>query len=335
MKTLLFLLGLALAPALFSPARAGVYFAAHQDDIVLLMGRSALADIRSGAPTVLVVLTAGDAGNGQAPVTVTGIGMRYYNQSGNPYYRVRHNAHEAAISVWVPAAQSRLPQRSTEFFGALTPAVEKVRIGNVLMYNLNLPDGMLDRFYSGSIGPMKDVTGRNHYTVAGLQELLRQVVSRNSGGTAAPIVHLPEHTPSFSAPGYNEGKEAQLRADHPDHTAVGRLVRDALAAPGHACVRQVVYMGYGISAGPDSMSTLEKLAQVQAYAALDQVLRDQGNVTYRHEAGAVMPGAMDGFHMSFYGKQRWRDGGGGSGSCAFAPLLIRGDSMRTARRLRQ
>lgn len=363
MKTLLFLLAMALVPGWLSPARAGIYFAAHQDDLILLMGRSALVDIRANAPTVLVVLTAGDGGNGPAPVTVTGIGMRYYNQMGNPYYRVRHNANEAAIGVWLHAGHSRIPQRSTEYFSSAAPAVEKVRLGNVLMYNLNLPDGLLDRLQTNAAGSLKDVTGINSYTADGLRELLRLIVSRNGTAAAAAVgtststapvitataattpatamgpvtllVHLPEHTPLFIAPGYNEAREAQLRGDHPDHTAAGRLVREALGAPGFGCVRQYVYMGYGISAGPDSMSASEKLAQVAAYTALDQVLRNQGNMTFRPELRDVLPGALDGFHMGFFGKQRWRDGGGGKEPCAFAARIERGEWSHRGRRLQQ
>ena len=49
MKTSRILSGLALALAFTAPAHAAVYFAAHQDDIVLLMGRNAQLDITSGS----------------------------------------------------------------------------------------------------------------------------------------------------------------------------------------------------------------------------------------------------------------------------------------------
>lgn len=311
-------LGLALALGLYAPARAAVYFVAHQDDMVLMMGRSAQTDIRSNVSTVIVTLTAGDAGNGRAALTMAGIAGRYYNQMGNPYFRVRHNAQEAAVATWVPAVHSRMVQRSTEYFGPDMPAVEKARIGNVTMYNLNLPDAWLQRFYAGAIPVLPDVAGINRYTPALLRETLRQIVSRNHRNLPTVVVNLPEHTPAHSEAGYNDRGEVATNPDHIDHTATGRLVRDALAEqPAYACAWQVVYMGYAIRTMPDTMSGLEKLAQIQAFMALDTVLRNQGNVSYFYDLRAIRLGTMDAFHMSFYGKQRWRNGGGGAPACTF------------------
>lgn len=314
MKTLFLVLGMALA--MLAPARAAVFIAAHQDDIVLMMARSTLLDIASGAPTVLVVLTAGDAGNGSAPLSVAGVSAMYYNQMGNPYYRVRHNAHEAAISAWAPPGSSTIPQRAIEFFSPEAQLVEKVRIANVTIYNLNLPDGRLAGLQSGKVHMLTDITGVNRYTAEALRETLQHIIARHHQRQSAVRVHLPEHTPEFTAPGYNDGGEAARHGDHADHTATGRFVRDALALPAYACVKMAIYMGYGISATPDSMNPQEKLAQIQAYTALDNVLKNQGNVSFHSGGRGVQLGSMDSFHMGFFGKQRWRDGGGG-GTCAF------------------
>ena len=315
MKSLLFLLAMALAA--LAPARAAIFLAAHQDDIVLMMARSAQHEIRSGNPTVLVVLTAGDAGNGSAPVSVAGVSAMYFNQMGNPYFRVRHNAHEAAIATWAPPGQALLPRRSSEFFTPEIQFVEKVRIGNVTIYNLNLPDGYLAKLYSGKLNMLTDIMGVNRYTAEGLRDTLRLIAARNSRAGAPLVIHAPEHTPEFSAPGYNDARQAEIHGDHADHTATGRFARDALAVPGYACVRQVLYMGYGISATPDSMIAEERLAQVQAYTALNEVLRNQGNVSFNPGKQYLQLGSMDAFHMGFFGKQRWRDGGGGSAPCAW------------------
>ena len=308
MNMLRCLSGLALVLAIVAPARAAVYFAAHQDDIVLLMGRNAQLDIRANRPTVLVVLTAGDAGNGNAAVALAGLGGRYYNQMGNPYYRVRHNAHEAALATWVPAAHSRIAQRSVEYFGPAMSAVEKVRLGNVVLYNLNLPDGQLHRFVAGAGAPLTDVNGANRYLPATLYHTLRQIVARHSKDSAAPVVHIPEHTPGFSTPGYNDFGQVARYADHLDHTATGRLVRAALA-PNAAlnCLRRVVYMGYAVSMLPEVMSGAEKASQDDAYSALNTVLKNQGNVTFDANRRAMLLGSMDTFHTSFYGKQNTRE----------------------------
>ena len=317
MKIRPLILGLALALGVHAPARAAVYFAAHQDDVVLMMGRSAQSDIRSNIPTVIVTLTAGDAGNGRAGLTLAGIAGRYYNQMGNPYFRVRHNAQEAAVAMWVPPTHARIVQRSTEYFGPDIPAVEKARIGNVTLYNLNLPDAWLQRFHAGAIAVLPDVAGINRYTPALLRETLRQIVRRNHRNQPTVVVNLPEHTPVHSEPGYNDNGQVAMYPDHIDHTATGRLVREALAEQSaYACAWQVVYMGYASRTMPDTMTALEKLAQIQSFTALDTVLRNQGNVSFFFDLRAVRLGTMDAFHMSFYGKQRWRNGGGG-GACKF------------------
>lgn len=332
MKSPLLLLALALAPAMHVPAQAGAFFAAHQDDIVLLMGGSAYRDIQANNSTVLVVVTAGDASNGSAPGSIAGLGRLYFNQMGNPYYRVRHNAHEAAIAVWVPRALSTIPQRSTEYFSPVIAAVEKVRIGNVTLYNLNLPDGFLERFYAGDITDLVDVTGTNRYTPESLRQTLHQILARNSQDHAGRVINLPEHTPAFSAPGYNDAGEVAAHGDHSDHIATGRFVRDTLAAPGYACVRRAVYMGYGISATADSMSAIEKLAQAQAYTALNTVLRNQGNVSYNFSTKSLQLGSLDLFHLGFFGKQRWRDDGA---KCAEAAAAQASGEKRTSGRLQR
>ncbi|MDO8310423.1 MAG: PIG-L family deacetylase, partial [Sideroxyarcus sp.] len=192
MKSLSIALGLALAVA---PARAAVYVAAHQDDIVLIMGKSVQTDIKADKPTILVVVTAGDAGNGISPASATGLRGHQYNLMGNPYFRVRHNAHEAAITYWLPARHSRVPQRSTESFGDTMPRVEKVLIGNVVLYYLNLPDGQLDAFYTGAQATMADVAGTNVYTPDSLRNTLREIIKRNHAAIAGVMVHTPDPTP--------------------------------------------------------------------------------------------------------------------------------------------
>lgn len=311
------LLGLALASALAQPACAAVFFAAHQDDVVLLMARSSQLDIKANIPTVIVVLTAGDAGNGAEAAGPGGLRAHQYNQQGNPYYRVRHNAHEAALSSWVPAGHSKLPQRSVEYFGTGVPAVETVRIGNVLIYNLNLPDGMLQDFYEGKHPVLFDVTGANGYTTASLRRTLRLIIRRNHAGTSRVVINQHEHTPEHSEPGYNESRLTATYIDHPDHTAAGRLVRDALdTMPGYCCVNRVMYMGYAIGALPDTMSEAEKQSQAAAFTSLDQVLKNQGNITYNYGSRAEQLGSFDPFHTGFFGKQRWRFKPG-SGLCVF------------------
>lgn len=304
MKTLSFILGLALAAA---PARAAVYVAAHQDDIVLLMGRSVQNDIKADKETVLVLLTAGDAGNGAGPASATGMRGHQYNQMGNPYFRVRHNAEEAAITFWLPARHARMPRRATEAFGDTLASVEKVVIGNVVLYYLNLPDGQLDAFHTGVHASMTDVTGANTYTRESLRRTLRDIARRHYPAIAGLMIHTPDPTPDFRGPDYNEDGLVQTLSDHPDHVAAGRFLRDAVDEdPAFACVQRSLYMGYPIRKLADSMSYLEKQSQVTAFTLLDAVLRNQGNIASRDARLRERLGSMDAFHMSFFGKQKWR-----------------------------
>ncbi|MES2321380.1 MAG: PIG-L family deacetylase [Pseudomonadota bacterium] len=297
-------LGLALAMA---PPRATVYVAAHQDDIVLLMGRSVQTDIKADLPTVLIVMTAGDAGNGSSPASAMGIRGHQYNQMGNPYFRVRHNAQEAAITYWLPARHARAPRRSTESFGDRLPRVEKVEIGNVVLYYLNLPDGQLDAFHTGAQATMADIEGVNVYTQESLRNTLREIIRRNHRSVVGVMVHTPDPTPDFRAPDYNENGMVHALSDHPDHVAAGRFMRDAIASSAElACVDLSLYMGYWIRTLPDSMTYGEKQSQVSAFTILDTVLKNQGNIASRDAQLRERLGSMDAFHTSFYGKQKWR-----------------------------
>ena len=320
MKSLTITLGLALALA---PARAAVYVAAHQDDIVLLMGKSVQTDIKADQPTVLVVVTAGDAGNGSSPASATGMRGHQYNLMGNPYFRVRHNAHEAAITYWLPARHSKVPQRSTESFGDTIPRVEKVLIGNVAMYYLNLPDGQLDAFYTGAQATMADVSGTNTYTPESLRSTLREIIRRNNASTAGLLIHTPDPTPDFRGPDYNEDGRVQTLSDHPDHVAAGRFVRDAIEADAQfACVNRKLYMGYPIRTLPDSMNFSEKLSQMSAFTILDTVLKNQGNIASRDTWLRERLGSMDAFHTSFYGKQKWRSLLAPSEGCSIVVIVV-------------
>jgi len=322
-------------------ASAAVFFAAHPDDIVLLMGRNALLDIRGGHPTVLVIVTAGDAGNGAFANARGFEGNFDHNQQGKPYFRVRLEAHHAALSYWVSALRSPTMVRRTETFSAAIPAVEKVIIGNVVIYNLNLPDGKMEGFLpfgsygfdqtrvTGVYSALRDVTRRNAYTPATLRETIRQIIRRNNVGRPTIVINLPEHDPHFVQGGYNyellPDQNGNLLSygridgisDHPDHTAVGKFVMMAVnEQPAYKCLYKAVYMGYSIKSLPDSMNPVEKYHQeVAAFQRMNGMLMHEGNVIRQPQEARPLAGMDDAFHRSFLGKQRWRDAGGG-GTCA-------------------
>lgn len=332
MKRLLRAGAIMLISVLAHHAAAAVFFAAHPDDVTLFMGQNAYRDIRGGHATVIVVITAGDAGNAASP-NVHGIEGNFdHNQQGKPYYRVRHDAHNAALAYWASAWAPPPPFKTTERFSANIPAVEKVWIGNVTVYNLNLPDGKLSQFLpGGQYAKFQDVTGRNTYTAATLRETLRQIIVRNNARRKTVVINLPEHDVSFSEMGYNEQlvpdesgnllKRARmdlLHADHPDHTAAGKFVITAVSERAATrCVYRAVYMGYAIQNLPEVMTPFEKYSQeVAVFHRMNGVLIHQGNVIRQYGSPWPLAGHDDAFHRSFLGKQKWRDGGGG-GPCAF------------------
>lgn len=332
MKRLLRVCAIVLISVFAHHAAAAVFFAAHPDDVTLFMGQNAYRDIRGGHATVIVIISAGDAGNGALANARGTEGNFDHNQQGKPYYRVRHDAHNAALAYWVSAWAPPPPFKTTERFSADIPAVEKVWIGNVTVYNLNLPDGKLSQFLpGGQYATFQDITGRNTYTAATLRETIRQIIMRNNAGRKTVVINLPEHDVGFSEMGYNEQliaddsgnllKRARMdliHADHPDHTAAGKFVITAVSEqPATRCVYRAVYMGYAIQNLPEVMTAFEKYSQdVAVFHRMNGVLIHQGNVIRQAASNWPLAGHDDPFHRSFLGKQKWRDGGGG-GTCAF------------------
>lgn len=314
--------------SIWTGANAALFIAAHPDDVVLLMGGNALNDIKSNYPTQVIIITAGDANNGNLPDAHTGYNQ--YNRNNNPYYRVRLLAQEAAMNVWVPSSYPRPFQRTTESFSAQIPAVEKAYIGNLTIYYLNLPDGSLQNFYSAPVtATLKDVEGVNEYTPASLKEVIRQIISRNNHNTPSLVVNYQEYNPEFSSPGYNEQElkdgvlvyPAVYYGDHTDHRFSGYFVKDAIEQnQAYWCLAQGIYMGYAAGATPDNMPVSWKQLQEQGYWQLHVKLVEMGNITYYESPPGVrieQEGAWDDFHRGFIGKQRWRGGQLSPAACSF------------------
>ena len=334
----------ALALALAAPlAQSAVYFAAHPDDLVFLMGRNAFRDIRAGYPTVIVILTAGDAGNGVGANIYGRHGDFDHNNSGHQYYRVRLNAHHEAIRYWVHAAGTTPVVMGSESFGPSIPAVEKVTIGNVTIYNLNLPDSHLEGFLpEGSYNPelpgkhalnqftvLRDITRTNEYTREGFKEILRQIIRRNNIGARTVVVNFHEYDPYFSEYGYNDKMlfdplTNSMRLmnltiqDHRDHTATGKWVVTALDEhPAYHCLYRAAYMGYAVV--HHEYYVRDEATYWQEYAAfpiMDNVLKIQGNFI-RQGTGTPLSGHDNPYHRAFIGRNRHRDTGHGNGACSF------------------
>ncbi len=304
-----------------APATGGVYVAAHPDDVELMMAPNAAASIRSGNTTVVVLLSAGDAGNLAAADAKTG--LHQYNKLGQPYYRVRLNAHEAALSTFL-AAPVPVALRASEYFSAAAPAVEKVTIGKLTLYHLNLPDSRLDALVTGTVLTLRDVTGNNYYTAEGMRATLRQIISRNFSSTPTITVHFPEPDLSYFQSGYNEPmadgrRPTERHRDHPDHISTGKFVQAAIGEEAaYGCLAQAIFMGYGVQAVAANLGTLDQQRQRDAYDTLQDVLVKQGNVTYDPSILGEQEGSDDAFHRAFLGRVMWRaQGPAAAAACSF------------------
>ena len=311
LKKLAITLGLAASFAL--PASSAVFIVAHPDDHILLMGPNLITDIKGGYPTVIVIVTAGDAGNGHGDKANFAGGQ--YNDFGNQYYRVRLQAHMLALEKWIPGASpagDRPWAQTTENFGTLSPRVEKWALGNVTLYHLNLPDAgydqqetYLERFVRVAGMEITDVTGTNRYTLASLKSTIQQIISRNNRNTPNVVINRAYAVYNSAHP------------DHVDHTAVGKIVEQAISVEPYTCLSQAIYKGYQIRDWDENRPAITD-TQRAGYELLHTILAQRGNVVPYY--GDPVPnatwmqttlvpgttnrqyGAMDGFHTSFYGR---------------------------------
>ena len=326
--------GLALAfSAVAIPASSAVYVVAHPDDDILLMGPNFIGDITGAYPTVVIILTAGDAGNGHGATSANGSASGQYNNLNQQYYRIRMNARQDAIFPWVTSASKAASgyhywTQADESFGGTIRQVERFFLGNIVEYHLNLPDDVeggstkLTNFLNG--GPtatITDILGRNTYTQASLKETIRQIIARNNRAVPTLVVNFPD---------FRQGM-----GDHPDHTTTGQFVNDAInQGAGYGCMWQAIYPGYSI-AGQRENSNLSETQRL-GYERLHKTLLNGGNITpivgglitaQNHPTWVpttslfpttnLQKGTMDQFHTGFYGRNYFRVEHPLNQSCAF------------------
>jgi LmbE family N-acetylglucosaminyl deacetylase len=279
---------LCLSAALAGTADAALFIAAHPDDIEYLMNRNAQIDVKSKYPTVLVLTTAGDAFSGTQPAG---------NTKNMPYYRARLNAHERAVRFWQgldPDVPAPLPAYSTEVIEG--KRIETVTMGNVVLYNLNLPDnGTLLQLSHGEIPSVISISPVNTYTLKQLKDVIRAIIRINNPDTPMINVNTQEPDPAWSPD------------DHPDHRATGEIVLAALAEVREFhCVNQIFYKGYSVGGYAPTYSPDELDIHVATIGALNAGLIDNGNKS-----------TWDAFHNQFFGKIDYRVIMG-SEDCAFS-----------------
>jgi len=268
-------------------AYSAVFVGAHPDDIQLFMNKNVSVDIYGGHPTVLVLLTAGDAGNGNSGI----------NSHGIPYYRARLNAHESSVRYWVSLIGGAVPKSiySKEQFGAYS--IEKVQIRNVVMYNLNLPDGngdgsgfaatgnkSLAKLVAQSIPSVSSVDGANTYNLSQLKEVLRLIISRNNVGTPTVFVN------------YQDYDLVNNQGTHSDHKSTGDIVRMAVSEnPKFACLGSAIYQDYIIAGFAENLTEAERNIHIGTWGALNAGLTNSGNEN-----------TWDPTHNAWLGRQYYR-----------------------------
>jgi LmbE family N-acetylglucosaminyl deacetylase len=281
------IVSIAVITAAISQANAALFIAAHPDDVAYLMNKNAQSDVASKYPTVFVLLTAGDASNG------TGLGG---NTKKIPYYRARLKANEFYVHFWQGMNPDVWAPLSTHSIDVIAGKyVEAVHMGNVVMYNLNLPDnGSLMQLWTGQISSVTSISPVNTYTLAQVKAVIREIIRINNPATAMINLNMPDPDPDWN-PG-----------DHIDHLATGAIVNAAVTeAAAYRCVNRLFYRGYVIGSYAQNYTADELSTHVATIGALDSSLVDNGN-----------KGTWDAFHNSFLGKIYFR-GILGSGNCAF------------------
>jgi LmbE family N-acetylglucosaminyl deacetylase len=268
-------------------ANAALFITAHPDDVAYMMNRNAQVDVKSNYPTVFVCVTAGDASNG------SGLGG---NTKNIPYYRARLRAYEYYVHFWQGLDSNTWAPNSLHTVQLIAgKSIETVKMGNVVMYFLNLPDnGTLIQLSAGAIPSVTSISPVNTYTLAQLKEVIREIIRINNRATA--MVNLNTQDPDTD---WNPG-------DHTDHVATGRIVDAAVTeVAAYRCVNRIFFRGYVIGAFRPTYTQEEIDVHTATIGALDAALLENGNKS-----------TWDAFHNNFIGKI---DGRGilGSGNCAF------------------
>lgn len=279
---------LLLFAAVFANTASGaVFVAAHPDDIAYLMNRNAQLAVRNDDHVVYLLVTAGDASNR---------GGIADNTKNIPYYRARLRAHEMYVHFWQgldSEVSAPLPVYSVQTIKG--KKVETVRMGNAVLYNLNLPDdGTLARLGNRQIASVTSISPINTYTLTDLKNVIREIIRINN--LNKPIIEVHTHEPDT---GWNP-------EDHTDHVATGTITNAALSEiSAYNCISRGFYKGYIVALYPVTYTEDELQIQIATIGVLNAGLIENGNKS-----------TWNGFHNNFFGKMdvRWV---AGRGTCAF------------------
>jgi hypothetical protein len=237
--------------------KVSFYFAAHEDDWQLFMNPPAFEDVASGAKTVFVHVTAGDAGLG------TGTGGRKY-----PFYLARENGAEAAIRFMADSADFHgIPaEKSASHVKFNEHPVYRIAYRNAVGYFMRLPDGSLSgtgyastgsqslkRLADGEIATLSAIDGSTAYAGWGdLTGTLRAIIEYERGDAALAQINVADPDPRNNP------------NDHPDHLITAKAALDA--ASSLACVKRVYYVDYASARLPENLSKEQRDQESSVFA---------------------------------------------------------------------
>lgn len=209
---------------LFAQQEVSYYFAAHEDDWQLFMGTAAATDV-SYAKVVFVVLTAGDAGDG--------------NSGGGsiPYYQARENGAIKSTEFIANIGQdgSNLTKSTATVNGH---KIKRYVYKNTVMYFLRIPDGNVDgsgfananfgnldsnqslqKLRTGQITHINTVDRSTVYTSWNdFTKTLKAIINKERGTDPQVYINIPD-TSQANNPG-----------DHSDHYNTGYAAEAAVAS---------------------------------------------------------------------------------------------------------
>ena len=232
------------------PQPVAFYVGAHEDDWSLFMGDRTYASIRSGAPVVLVYLTAGDAGRGPS------------------YWQTRETAANAA-------ANYALGNAAAWSCGTVTIATHSIRRcakANVVSYFMRMPDGNGDGngFGFGSLERLRDNTptptldqSTTYVSWIDFHTTLRGIIDHESVAHNASRVDVHSH--DFDA-SFDPN-------DHVDHWTTGAAV---LAASSGKSWNLAWYVAYDTRNRDVNLFGADQTIKHDQYKAYDDVMTGIG-----------------------------------------------------------
>jgi LmbE family N-acetylglucosaminyl deacetylase len=251
------------------------FVVAHPDDWQLFMGDVAVRAVRSGAPVVFMVLTAGDAGR---PVN---------------YWGARERGAIASMLV----ARGEMPSDSAaRFTASVRPAmcaaasvsgqrVHRCALGNTVSYFLRLPDGNLDatgfaatgrigltqleRGTTPSLGGLDG--GARVGSWATLAALVGDVLQLEATRARVPALAVRVHA--------QDPDSVRNPDDHADHRAAARLMATVATDRTWGLTQ---YADYSVSTRPVNLSADAFAAKAAVFLAYDRtrILADSALSAY-------------------------------------------------------